>query len=96
MYKISQTILLHWNEQENWPTDEELFELISTIITDLLCACFTNLPHVITMKCHDDAIEKREDSNRTAAQLVGRSKKILKMLKKRQLPNLDMESMRVH
>ncbi|CAH1424106.1 unnamed protein product [Lactuca virosa] len=63
------------------------------IAADLLCACFTNLPYVITMKCHDDAIEKREDSIRTATQLLGRSKKILKMLKKRQLPNLDMESM---
>ncbi|CAH1442187.1 unnamed protein product [Lactuca virosa] len=92
MYRISQTVLLRCNEQENWPTDEELFEWISTIIADLLCACFTNLPRVITMKCHDDAIEKREDNIRTAAQLLGRSKKILKMLKKRQLPNLDMES----
>ncbi|XP_023743147.1 uncharacterized protein LOC111891320 [Lactuca sativa] len=96
MYKISQTILLHCNGQENWPTDEDLFEWISTIIADLLCACFTNLPRVITMKCHEDAIEKREDNIRTAAQLLGRSIKILKMLKKRQLPNLDMESMGVH
>ncbi|XP_023743145.1 uncharacterized protein LOC111891317 [Lactuca sativa] len=93
MYRISQTILLHCNEQENWPTDDELFEFISIIIADLLCACFTNLPRVITMKCHDDAIEKREESIQIAAQLLGRSKKILKMLKKRQLPNLDMESM---
>ncbi|XP_023743141.2 uncharacterized protein LOC111891313 [Lactuca sativa] len=66
MYIISQTILLHCNEQENWPTDEELFEWIATIITDLLCACFTKLPRVITMRCYDDAIEKREDSIRTA------------------------------
>nr|KAJ0228304.1 hypothetical protein LSAT_V11C100019280 [Lactuca sativa] len=93
MYRISQTVLFHYNEQENWPTDKELFELISTIIADLLCACFTNLPRVITMRCHDDAIEKREDSIRTAAQLLGRSKKILGMLKRRQLPNIDMESM---
>nr|KAJ0226027.1 hypothetical protein LSAT_V11C100019240 [Lactuca sativa] len=93
MYRISQSILLHCNEQENWPTDEELFEFISTIIADLLCACFTNLPRVITMNCHDDAIEKREDNIRTAAQLLGRSKKILKILKARQLPNLDLESM---
>ncbi|CAI9267865.1 unnamed protein product [Lactuca saligna] len=93
MYRISQTILLHCNEQENWPTDEEVFEFISTIIADLLCACFTNLPRVIIMKCHDDAIEKREDNIRTAAQLLGRSKKILKILKARQLPNLDLESM---
>ncbi|XP_042756857.1 uncharacterized protein LOC111891319 [Lactuca sativa] len=30
MYRISQTILLLCNEQKNWPTDEELFDLIST------------------------------------------------------------------
>ncbi|XP_052626431.1 uncharacterized protein LOC111911588 isoform X2 [Lactuca sativa] len=93
MYRISQTILLHCNEQENWPTDEELFEFISTIIADLLCACFSNLPRVITLRCHVDAIEKREDSIRTAVQLLGRSKKILKILKEHQLPNLDIDSM---
>ncbi|PWA87144.1 hypothetical protein CTI12_AA134470 [Artemisia annua] len=93
MYKISQTTLFHCNGQEHWPNDEELFEWISTIIADILCACFTNLPRVIKMKCHHDAIEKREDSIRTAAQLLGRSKKILKILKARQLPNLDVNSM---
>ncbi|KAI3511561.1 hypothetical protein L1887_18716 [Cichorium endivia] len=94
MYRISQTILIQCNERENWPTDEEIFELISTIIADLLLACFTNLPRVITIKCHVDAIEKREESVRTAAQLLGKSKKILKILKARQLPNLDLDSMR--
>ncbi|KAI3738946.1 hypothetical protein L2E82_29244 [Cichorium intybus] len=93
MYTISQTILIQCNEQENWPTDEVIFELISTIIADMLLACFTNLPRVITIKCHDHAIEKREESIRTAAQLLGKSKKILKILKSRKLPNLDMESM---
>ncbi|PWA58857.1 hypothetical protein CTI12_AA396100 [Artemisia annua] len=55
--------------------------------------CFTNLPHVITMKCHHDAIEKRQGSIRTAARILGKSKEILDILKKRQLPNLDMDSM---
>ncbi|KVH99861.1 hypothetical protein Ccrd_021897 [Cynara cardunculus var. scolymus] len=93
MYRISQTILLHCNEQEDWPTDVELFEWITTIIADLLCACFTNLPRVITLKCHHDAIEKREESIRTAAQLLGKSKTILNILEGRQLPDLDQESM---
>ncbi|CAH1420317.1 unnamed protein product [Lactuca virosa] len=93
MYRISQTILLHCNQQENWPTDEELFEFISAIIADLLCACFANLPRVITLRCHVDAIEKREDSIRTAALVLGKSKKILEILKARKLPNLDQESM---
>nr|XP_043612047.1 uncharacterized protein LOC122583736 [Erigeron canadensis] len=93
MYRISETILLHCNDQENWPTDVELFEWISVTAADILCACFTNLPSVIKMKCHDVAIEKREHKIKTAAQLLGRSKKILKMLKARQLPKLDADSM---
>nr|XP_043611355.1 uncharacterized protein LOC122582987 [Erigeron canadensis] len=93
MYRISQTILLHCSKQENWPNDAELFEWISTIIADILCACFTNLPWVIKMKCHHDAIEKRRDSIQIAAQLLGKSKKILEILEDRQLPNLDLDSM---
>ncbi|KAJ9559313.1 hypothetical protein OSB04_013927 [Centaurea solstitialis] len=93
MYRISQTILLRCNEQENWPTDKELFEWISTIIADLLCACFTNIPRVITMRCHDDAIEKRGESIRIAAQLLGKSKRIMNILEECQLPDLDQESM---
>ncbi|KAJ9559314.1 hypothetical protein OSB04_013928 [Centaurea solstitialis] len=93
MYKIRQSILLHCNEQEHWPTDVELFEWISTIIADLLWACFTNLPRVITLKCHHDAIEKRGESIRTAAQLLGKSKTILNILEGRQLPDIDHESM---
>ncbi|KAL9996300.1 hypothetical protein Hdeb2414_s0720g00939481 [Helianthus debilis subsp. tardiflorus] len=92
MYRISQTILLHCNEQENWPNDEELFQWISAIIADVLLACFTNLPHVIKMKCHHNAIEKRGDNIRIAAQLLVKSKKILKILKARQLPNIDQDS----
>ncbi|KAL4560977.1 hypothetical protein LXL04_033135 [Taraxacum kok-saghyz] len=60
---------------------------------DVLSACFTNLPRVITMKCHDDAIEKMEESVRIATLLLSKSKKIMKILKMRQLPNLDVESM---
>nr|XP_043612043.1 uncharacterized protein LOC122583733 [Erigeron canadensis] len=93
MSRITQTLLHRYNNQENWPTDNEVFEQVSTIIADILYACFTNLPRVITMKCHHDAIEKRQDSIRTAAQVLGKSKEILEILESRQLPNLDMDSM---
>ncbi|KAK1426030.1 hypothetical protein QVD17_14697 [Tagetes erecta] len=93
MYRVSQTILVHCNEHENWSTDDELLEWISTIIADILVACFTNLPHVIKLKCHHHAIEKRGDSIRNAAKLLGRSKRILKFLKARQHPNIDADSM---
>ncbi|KAD3337620.1 hypothetical protein E3N88_33140 [Mikania micrantha] len=93
MYRISQTILLRYNEQENWLNDEQLFEWISTIIADVLLACFTNLPCAIEMKCHHHSIEKRGDNIRSAAKLLGISKKILKILKARQPFNIDQDSM---
>ena len=93
MYRVSQTILIHCSELENWPTDGKLLEWISNMIADILCACFTNLPRTIKMMCHHDAIEKREDSVRSAAQLLGRSRKILEILNTRQLPNIDVDSM---
>ncbi|PWA61416.1 hypothetical protein CTI12_AA371220 [Artemisia annua] len=94
MYRISQTILIHCStEQEEWPTDEEVFEWVSKIIADIFLACFTYLPRVITLKCHHDAIEKRQDSIRTAARILGKSKVIMNILKGHQLPNLDMDSM---
>ncbi|KAI3743580.1 hypothetical protein L1987_61290 [Smallanthus sonchifolius] len=93
MYKISQTILMYYNEQENRVNDEELLEWISTIIADVLFACFTNLPRAIKMKCHHHAIEKMGDNIRSAALLLGKCRKILKILKARRLPNLDIDSM---
>nr|XP_043612319.1 uncharacterized protein LOC122584023 [Erigeron canadensis] len=92
MYRISQTILRHCDAQENWPTNEELFQWISTMTADVLSACFTNLPRVITSKCHHKTMEKRKESIWSAAQLLGRSKQILSILEARQLPNLDLHS----
>ncbi|GJV39856.1 hypothetical protein Tco_1418296 [Tanacetum coccineum] len=93
MYRVSETILIHCSELETWPIDGQLLEWISNMIADILCACFTNLPCVIKTMCHHDAIEKREDSVRSAAQLLGRSRKILEILNTRKLPNLDVDSM---
>ncbi|KAD3337627.1 hypothetical protein E3N88_33147 [Mikania micrantha] len=93
MYRICQTILLHSNEQGNGSNDEQLFEWITTLIADVLLACFTNLPCVIKMKCHHHAIEKRGENIRNAAKILGKSKKILKVLKACQLPNIDLDSM---
>ncbi|KAL9999970.1 hypothetical protein Hdeb2414_s0452g00896751 [Helianthus debilis subsp. tardiflorus] len=93
MYRISKTLLMCSGEQEIWLNGEALFERISTIIADVLFACFTNLPCVIKLKCHHNAIEKRGDNIRIAAQLLGKSKKIFEKLKERQLPNIDQDSM---
>nr|GEX06814.1 hypothetical protein CTI12_AA203530 [Tanacetum cinerariifolium] len=45
------------------------------------------------VKTRRAARQKREDSVRSAAQLLGRSRKILEILNTRQLPNLDVDSM---
>nr|GEW65304.1 hypothetical protein [Tanacetum cinerariifolium] len=74
---VHETILIHCSELEDWPIDGQLLEWISNMIADILCACFTKLPCVIKKMCHHDAIEKREDSVRSAAQLLGRSSKSL-------------------
>ncbi|KAI3677251.1 hypothetical protein L1987_86874 [Smallanthus sonchifolius] len=42
--------------------------------------------------CHHHAIEKRGDNIRNAAELLGKSKKILKIRKARQLHNMDLDS----
>ncbi|XP_071704039.1 uncharacterized protein [Rutidosis leptorrhynchoides] len=93
MYRITETIQLHCHKQESWPNDEELFDWVSTVIADLFCACFTNIPRVMTMMCHHNAIEKRQQSIRAAAKLLGKSKDILTILEMRQLPNIDVDSM---
>ncbi|KAK9068389.1 hypothetical protein SSX86_012502 [Deinandra increscens subsp. villosa] len=92
MHRISRSMLLNINEQDLL-NDEEIFEWISTMTADILSACFTNLPRVIKLKCHHHAIEKRGESIRNAAELLGKCKKILKILKARKLPNMDLDSM---
>ncbi|XP_059657518.1 uncharacterized protein LOC132304039 [Cornus florida] len=83
MYRISQTVL-----QDTEGSNETLFEELSIMIADILCACLTNLPRVIHMKFFE-VIEKREDSVRHAAQLIGEMEEILKILQERKLPSLD-------
>ncbi|KAL8041968.1 hypothetical protein ABFX02_09G019100 [Erythranthe guttata] len=82
MYRIATTVLLNRSDK----TDEELFEQLSVTIADILAACLTNLGHVITMKCHRNAIEEREKSVRKAALLLGKTKEIIALLQQRELP----------
>ncbi|KAK2977777.1 hypothetical protein RJ640_029973 [Escallonia rubra] len=87
MYRISQTLLLQ--HQDNHQSNEELFEKLSVMIADILFACLTNLPGVITRKCFCNAIEKREESVKLAARLLGETEAILNTLQQRELPTLD-------
>ncbi|KAK4394713.1 hypothetical protein Sango_1625600 [Sesamum angolense] len=88
MNRISRTVLLT-HIAENDETDEQLFEQLSIMIADIMAACLTNLPQVITIKCHRNAIEEREKSVCKAALLLGETEEILAFLQQRELPILD-------
>ncbi|PWA98047.1 hypothetical protein CTI12_AA023850 [Artemisia annua] len=76
MYRICETLLLTKSHE----TNERLFEKLSLMICNILCAALTNLPHVISRKCHESRIEEREKSIRSAVLLFAKTKKILEVL----------------
>ncbi|XP_059659043.1 uncharacterized protein LOC132305417 [Cornus florida] len=88
LYRIGQTMLLDLEGCNN-QTDEGLFDQLSIMIADILGACLTNLPCIITMKSFCSAIEEREKSVRHAAQLLGETEEILKILQQCELPCLN-------
>ncbi|KAJ9549884.1 hypothetical protein OSB04_022427 [Centaurea solstitialis] len=89
MYRITRTIMVNYPNDIECNREEKLFGLLSSMIVDILLACFVNLPRVIEMKCHDQAIEKREASVRDAAKLLGSTKKIIEKLQTCEVPSLD-------
>nr|XP_043616595.1 uncharacterized protein LOC122588522 [Erigeron canadensis] len=89
MYRITQAILLSYYANIEETSHEELFMRLSSMISDILAACLTNLPQVIALKCHTNAIENREVSVHAAAQLLGETMKIIDSLEDRELPNLN-------
>nr|XP_043633330.1 uncharacterized protein LOC122604508 [Erigeron canadensis] len=93
MYRITRTILLNYQSNVKPISEEELFALLSSMIADILCACFTNIPRVIMMKCHGSVIEKREASVKAAAKLFGSSKEVVKRLDTWVLPSIDPNKM---
>ncbi|GFZ01174.1 hypothetical protein Acr_14g0008090 [Actinidia rufa] len=88
MYRITKTILLEL-ESSSDQTDEDLFAQLSAMIADILGACLTNLPRVISMKCSCSAIEKREENVNRAARLLGETEEILEMLQQHELSGLS-------
>nr|GEU37128.1 hypothetical protein CTI12_AA467070 [Tanacetum cinerariifolium] len=93
MRLITQTILLFNQDSIDEISQEELFDELSSMISDILAACLTNLPKVIALKCHTGTIEKREDSVHAAATLLGKTTEIIKTLQARQLPNLNPDDL---
>ncbi|KAL8461145.1 hypothetical protein ACS0TY_032571 [Phlomoides rotata] len=82
MYRVSRTILMKQRDG----TDEELFQQLSIMIADILAACFTNLPRIISIMCHRNAIEERWSRVDQAAVLLGETEDIIALLHGRQLP----------
>ncbi|KAL8467180.1 hypothetical protein ACS0TY_036046 [Phlomoides rotata] len=90
MYRITRTILLSCEvQEENEPADEEFFEELCVMMADILAACFTNLPRVITTMCHRNAIEKREKSVRKAFQLLGETEQAVELVQQKKWPHMD-------
>ncbi|KAL7594986.1 hypothetical protein Lser_V15G28811 [Lactuca serriola] len=93
MYRITETIMLSYHENIDQVSQDELLAQLSSVIADILAACLTNLPQVIAMKCHENAIEKREASVEAAAQLLGETTQIINSLRDRELPSLNPDEL---
>ncbi|KAF7137691.1 hypothetical protein RHSIM_Rhsim07G0107700 [Rhododendron simsii] len=88
MYRICKTIFMEY-EARDYEGSERLFERLCTMIADIFGNCFTNLPIVIPMQCHNSAIEEREESVHNAIVLLGKSEKILEILSQQPLSSLN-------
>eukprot|EP00256_Glycine_max_P012735 XP_003525565.1 uncharacterized protein LOC100814359 [Glycine max] len=88
MYRICKTALLN-HELLRDNNSERLFEALTVMISDILGACLTNLPLVISTKCLNSTIEEREDTVRHAVYILGKTKKIIEMLEKRAFPRVN-------
>ncbi|KAJ0836727.1 hypothetical protein HanRHA438_Chr16g0770281 [Helianthus annuus] len=88
MYQIAQTIIRTYESNNLEITEDELFTRLSSMIAEILAACLTNIPRVVTVRCHESAIEKREASVLVAIDLLGRTTEIIKRLETREPPNM--------
>ncbi|KAH6816933.1 hypothetical protein C2S51_000536 [Perilla frutescens var. frutescens] len=86
MYRICQSILVSSLREE---TIEEMLERLSVMIADILAACLTNLPYAVTKMCHLNSIEKREKSVHEAFMLLGKTEKVVEVVRQQQRPFLD-------
>ncbi|KAJ0745400.1 hypothetical protein HanPI659440_Chr10g0398251 [Helianthus annuus] len=90
MYRITKTILNTYRANiDDEVSQRELFDNLSSMITDIMAACLINLPQVIAMKCHTSAIEIREASVKDAARLLGETTQIIKTLQRRGIPDMN-------
>nr|GEW12051.1 hypothetical protein CTI12_AA104990 [Tanacetum cinerariifolium] len=71
MYRITETIMRSYQANINQVSQDDLFARLSSMISDIVAACLTNLPQAIALKCHSSEIEKREANVHAAAKLLG-------------------------
>lgn len=90
MYRICQTLLQNSDTRDS-EIGERMFERLSTMITEIIGACLTNLQHVISALCHQRGIEKRAEGVRDAVLLLGKTQKILEILEQHPLPSSNPE-----
>ncbi|XP_021986974.1 uncharacterized protein LOC110883561 [Helianthus annuus] len=96
MYNITETILYTYktNIDDATLSQKELFDSLSSMITDIIAACLTNLPQIIIMKCHYmSAIKERRISVKDAAQLLGETTEIIRLLQDHRIPNMNPSDM---
>lgn len=74
MYRLYQTNLL-----KRLGT-ADMFEWLQKVIADMLAACLSNLPRVISTEFSSLPIELREENIRDAAHLIGEAEEILTKL----------------
>ncbi|PWA95377.1 hypothetical protein CTI12_AA051420 [Artemisia annua] len=93
MQSISRSILTKYENRSQLSTKVDFFELLSSMIADILFACFSNIPQAVTKKCQVKEIEKREASVEAAVKILARTTKILEMFGTPKLPVLDQDKM---
>ncbi|KAM7525583.1 hypothetical protein LguiA_015485 [Lonicera macranthoides] len=80
---IARATVLEFKRNAHGSSDEEPtgpYRSWLQIPSDILGACLTNLPRVITMYCYYSTTENREENVRLAANLLGETEVILKVI----------------
>ncbi|KAJ0815776.1 hypothetical protein HanPI659440_Chr00c33g0738371 [Helianthus annuus] len=96
MYRITETILLTYgtNIDDATLSQKELFDRLSSMIADIIAACLTNLPQIIIMKCrYMSARKERQASVKDAAQLLGETTEIIRLLQDHRIPRMNPSDM---
>lgn len=88
MHRISQSILVD-SQGSIEQTSKKLFEQLSVMIADILSSCITNLPHAHIYEAISGPIQKREESVKLTACLLGETEEILKILQQEKNSGLN-------